>query len=523
MRWSHPFKRLVQGRDRSSGRLVQARGWPKRHWIVSSASLSAVVLVAAVVPAALSEPPAPCGPGMTKAGTVCVGLDVDSTGFVEDSPIADFSRELARANDAITGSFATIVLIDNMTPDPAQDSDGIRTLRHRIQGTLTAVRRANTQAIAGGTEPKIKLLLANYGSRADSWRQAVGAIKKWRASEGIAAVTGIGMSLETTRQAIASLSEAGIAVVGSVITADDMNTDLEGNHITNFVRVAPTNTDQARAMVSYILDHGYQRAMLIHDLNEGDNYSRTLASGISAAYEARTGGKIEYTDPYRSPKQNLNGTERDQYMKNRFTRMLTDICVNRPDVIVFAGRAVDLTSFMRALSEGGACHISTLDVVTGDDAVQIVGEPLPSSGHLRFRVFYSALAHGAQWDSEPPDSNNRRNFDGFAQEFVKGRFSRDDLDDGHAMMNYDAALTAITAIRQNPLASSDPSTVSDYLLGFRCTNVIPGASGIIALQQDGNPTNKAMPILQIQPDGSLTQEGFAWPAGTPLDPLTTCG
>jgi hypothetical protein len=31
-----------------------------------------------------------------------------------------------------------------------------------------------------------------------------------------------------------------------------------------------------------------------------------------------------------------------------------------------------------------------------------------------------------------------------------------------------------------------------------------------------------MPILQIQPDGFLKQEGLAWPAGTPLDPLSTC-
>jgi ABC-type branched-subunit amino acid transport system substrate-binding protein len=414
------------------------------------------------------------------------------------------------------------VLLDNMTPDPRQDSDAVIPLRHRVQGAMTAVRRANEESVAGGTEPKIKLLLANYGSRAQAWPHAVAAIRDARERERIAAVTGIGQSLDNTRRAVAALSAAGITTVGSVVTADDMNTDLDGNPIQHFVRVAPTNTDEARAMVSYLGTHAYQRVMLVHDLNEEDSYSRTLASAFTAEYESRVGTGIAYTDPYRSPSQQLNGAERDEYMTNRFVHMRPDICVNRPDVVVFAGRSADLVSFMRALAEGGSCGIRSLDIVTGDDAANIAGKPLPASGHLGFRVFYTALAHGAQWDTAPPDSDNRKNYQAFAQKFFENGFGRGDLADGHAMMSHDAALTAITAIRRNPLATTDPSTVSDYLLGFRCTNTIPGATGVIALERDGNPTNKAMPIIQIRADGFLEQEGLVWPAGAPLDPRTTC-
>jgi ABC-type branched-subunit amino acid transport system substrate-binding protein len=451
-----------------------------------------------------------------------VGLDVDSTGFTDGGPLADLTRQVARSNAAIDGTFATIVLLDNMTPDAAQDSDDGETLVHRIKGALTAVARANTQSIAGGTEPRIRLLLASYGSRAESWRQAVNAIRNARVSERIAAVVGIGQSLETTRQAIAALSDSGIATIGSVVTADDMNTNLDGEHIVDFFRVSPTNTDEAQAMVSYLTAHGKRKVMLVHDLNEGDSYTRTLALAFVAAYETRTGTTISYTDPYRSPKRQLTGTARAVYMENRFARMLANVCVNRPDVIVFAGRSADLVAFMRALSEGGACDLTSLDVVTGDDAANIAGEPLPASDHLKFRVFYTALAHGAQWDSSPPDSVNRANYDAFEQEFFRNGFGSDDLADGHAMISHDAALTAIIAIRNNPLATTDPSTLSDALLGLRCANTIPGASGAIALAPDGNPMNKAMPIIQIQPNGFLKQEGIIWPAGTPLDPLSTC-
>ena len=341
----------------------------------------------------------------------------------------------------------------------------------------------------------------------------------------VTARANIGQSLDTTRQAVAALSAVGITTVGSVVTADDMNRDLDGKPIENFVRVAPTNTDEARAMVSYLVDRGYRKAMLIHDLNDADSYTRTLASAFSSAYEAKAGAKIAYTNPYRSPGQELDGTERAQYMKNQFAHMYNNICSNSPDVILFAGRSTDLTSFMRAQAEGGACYISSLDVVTGDDGATIADKPLPRSDYLQFRVFYTALAHGDQWDTTPRDSPNRKNYDAFAQRFLAGMFSRDDLADGHAMMSHDAALTAITAIRQNLFAVRNPSTVRDSMLNFRCTGTIPGASGAIALEQNGNPTNKAMPIVQIQPDGRQKQEGLAWPADAPFDPaaLSTCG
>jgi hypothetical protein len=527
MRWSRRFvSRMLSGRGRQSGQLVNPHGWLRRNWIASS---TAMVLAVAVVlllwrPWQPGPQAPPCGPGLTAVGTphVCVGLNLDSTGFTDANPLADLERQMVEQNPKVTTSFATIVLLDNMTPDSRSDSDELHTLRHRIQGAMAAVRRANTTAIAGSTEQRIKLLLASYGSRAEYWRQAVEAIKQAGPTEHIVAVTGIGQSLDTTKQAITALSAAGTATTGSVVTADDMNSDPHGRRIQNFVRVAPTNTDQARAALSYIARSAYRKIMLVQDVNQQDNYVRTLASAFAAAYEAQLGTKVTFTESYRSPNSGLNGADRDEHMEDQFTGMHSDICALQPDLIYFAGRSADLRSFMKAQSEGGACGLRSLDVMTGDDAADLVGSKLPSSGHLTFKLYYTALAHGGQWNNTSPDSDNRKNYDEFAKVFTGIGFAETDLIDGHAMMSHDAALTAITAARQDTVAITNPSTVGAYFLRFQCTNTIPGASGVIAFDARGNPIDKAMPILQIRSDGSLTQQDLAWPTGRPLDPKTTC-
>jgi hypothetical protein len=61
-----------------------------------------------------------------------------------------------------------------------------------------------------------------------------------------------------------------------------------------------------------------------------------------------------------------------------------------------------------------------------------------------------------------------------------------------------------------------------YLRTIALLNTVPGPVGVIAFDSGGNPIDKAMPMLQIQPSGSLTQQDLAWPSGHTLDPKTTC-
>ncbi|MGH3867911.1 MAG: ABC transporter substrate-binding protein [Pseudonocardiaceae bacterium] len=393
----------------------------------------------------------------------------------------------------------------------------LRSRRHAVEGAITAVSRANDPKISGAI-PNIKLLLANYGFEAGSWRQAVDAIKQARLSEHIVAVTGIGESRDTTRAAVASLSDAGIAVVGGDATADNMNVapGPGGKRSTNFFRVAPTNTQEARAAAKYITQHSYHKVLLVKDVNESDSYAQTLGDAFATTV------KVDNTEPYRSPDEALQTATREQLMASVFAQMHSDICAIKPDLVYFAGRGTDLGYFLAALSSSGACGLGSLDVMTGDDAENLVGGRISTSGGLSFTVFYTAFAYTDEWSGFPPDSDYVKNYRNFIETFTREKFTEANLDDGEAMVTYDAVQVVVSATKEDPLATTEPGTVANFLVGTRCHHYVPGASGPIAFDPNGNPIDKAMPILQINANGTVTQKDLAWPTGQPLDPTSTC-
>lgn len=527
----------LAGRGQGNRRpgMVQPRGWLRRHWLVSSV----VVVVLAAVPLIWWRPwqqPPRCGPGLTavSSSSTCVGLDLEARGF-GDNQVADLVRSLATKNPAPAGKVGTIVLLDDMTPDTARDTGKLQTLRHRIQGAMTAVWRADEQGFAGDL-PKLRLLLASYGSNAQRWPDAVEAIKKARVGENIVAVVGFGQSRTETRQATAALSEAKIAVVGSIVTSDTMNFDLQNKLIQRFVRVAPLNSQEARAGFSYMTaSRQYDKVMLVYDENPKDDYSTTLATAFRDAYKEQHQQEVQYTEPYRSPDE-LVEVKREEYMAQLFARMHGDLCKIKPDLVYFAGRGADLKSFLDAMFDSGACGLGELDIVTGDSASFLIGEELPTADHLTVNIYYTAMAYADQWADEAARSDapeivrtNAANYHDFEESFTSGQayqFDKTELVDGHAIMSHDAVLAAVKLVRINPSSIPELGTVADQVPLFRCEkSAIPGASGAIAFDDRGNPVNKPMPILRVgsvDGKGSVTQVGLAWPLGAPSDPGADC-
>jgi ABC-type branched-subunit amino acid transport system substrate-binding protein len=494
--------------------------WYRRWWFI----VLVVTVLLAVAALAIWQPwRSPCGPGLTAEGTpyVCVGLDVDSTALQAPDPLADLEAKIVAQNGKITGGYATIVLLDNMTPDPNTDSVSLTQLRDRVEGAITAAWRANNQAVAGGRTPQVKLLLASFGSGASYEDEAVRAIVQARASQHVVAVTGFGQSLDQTRQAAKELSDVNIVSVGSTVSADNMNDDATGRPISTFFRVSATNKDSAEAEVSYIADRGYRKALLVKDVNSADSYNTSLAADFSTAFRSRYGLDVPFTEPYQSPKIPVNSATRDTFMTDQFAHMHSDICADKPDVIYFAGRGVDLMSFLKALSQAGACGLGPIDVLTGDD---MVDQPLPPFPTASVRVFYTALATADEWRGYPPSDDTTQDYTAFAAAFSNqdNGFDPKDLQAEDAIMSHDAVLAAALAARLDPLAATDPSTVKAYFLRLRCTQFVPGASGDIAFDGNGNPVDKAVPLLQLMPDGSVVLREVTWPTGTRFDPKTTC-
>jgi len=491
----------------------------RKYWYVWTALGLVVAGIAAWGLVNTFSAPPLCGDGLTQEGSICVGLDLNSTAFRHGDQFADLEAKAAAVNDAVTGpKFGTILVLLDMAPDPRNTSVGILVQRHQIEGAITAVWRADNEAVADGSDPPLKLLFANFGDGAVYWQQAVAAIVAHVGSQHIVAVTGIGQSLDTTRQAVSALSAAGIVTVGSVVTADNMNQWPDGVLTSKFFRVAATNTDMAKAAVSYLAKKHYSRILLVQDRNGGDSYASTLGTAFSAAYSARFHAAVPYAEPYLSPDGPLTGIPRSQYMVSQFAGMHADICQDKPDLIYFAGRGTDLAAFLTALSQGGACGLGPVDVLSGDDASTLAGSPLPNFGALQVNVFYTSEAAGNEWTGCPACSDEVQNYQKFEEAFVRNGFPPADLADGQASMGHDAVLAAATAARLDPDATSDPSTMAAPFLRFSCRQPIPGASGDIAFDSAGNPKDKAMPIMRVKPDGSVVQQDLAWATGQPFAP-----
>lgn len=508
-------------RDRHADGYPTVPSWPVRHPI-TSALISVAAIVAVAVSVYRSVTSSPCGPGMVAVGSpaVCVGLDLRSTAMLPHDPLSGLEAKIAAMNFRVTGSFATIVLLEDLTPDPHFDTRLLPAARHSIEGAITAVRRADGTDVAGSATPQIKLLLANFGSGAQWWEQAVAAIEGAQRSQHVVAVTGIGQSLDNTRRAVAALSRDQITTIGSDLTADNMNKDLTGHLIPDFFRVAPDNTDEANVAVRYINKHLHPlRIMLVYDQNPMDSYAQTLTT----AFRTRLRNRVSFTEPYTSPMKRLIGPNRNRFMINVFGPVHRDICNEKPDFIYFAGRGNDLASFLQAMASSGFCQLPpTITLMTGDSASNIIGERLPSG--FPVRLLFTALATGGEWSSSPNAGKSptllteERNYSEFAAAFTHDGFLFRDLLDGQAMMEHDAVLIAAIALRNNPATITDPEGVTGEVRQIRCSNTFSvGASGFIAFGKDGNPVDKVMPVLQINPDGKTIQRGLPQGPSGPLD------
>ncbi|WP_156934844.1 ABC transporter substrate-binding protein [Pseudonocardia spinosispora] len=512
--------------------------WPYRYYLAACVVLLVAVVVWVLWPR--------CGNGLRSpedgSSDGCVGLNLDSTSFGAGEEFTKLEKILAKQNADITGDYVTIVLLDNLTPDPSRDSVAVQTVQHAVAGAITGQWRANHTPVANGSghsdDPqkatvKIKLLLANYGSQGSSAQQAVDAIIEARNTEHIVAVTDFGQSLQTTRKAASDLSDAHIAVVASLVTGDDMNLGLDGQPIERFHRIAANNTQQAEAAVSTLPPGG--NVVLVEDTNRSDNYARSLAIAFTKSYAVRFPTQPPPNSvTYRSPDEPLNDSKRRAHMTNMLGGSpRLQICLNKPDVLYFAGRGVDLSALLAALAKGGDCNLKPMTIVTGDDATAILGSPVPMIGSASVTVVYTGEATVNQWNgSTPEESAEYRSYARNYQDFVSAFTGRTlgapkvgaepDLPDGYAMVNHDAVLTAATAARSVDSAVNNPGTVADAFTGINCNAPVAGASGPIAFSKEsnGNATHRPVPLIMITPSGGAVPQRLLWPTGKPQEVST---
>ncbi|MGV9756391.1 ABC transporter substrate-binding protein [Streptomyces tricolor] len=503
---------------RGVGTWIREGVWeiPLRRYTALVLAAVLVAGLAVAVRAVLRDDPS-CGPGVARpeGGDECVGVATGPYDFGQ-SRLRDVVRAIGRENDRLKpGGFVTVALL---LPYTTASSTSLNDIRHQLMGAYLAQYQANHEA--NGQRPQIRLVLANPGATGAHWRPAVEQLAAMTTSaDRLRAIVGVGQSTEPNKQAVKELTRQGIPVVGSTITADDLANGQRGRDpYPGLARVAPTNTDEARALASFAkVSAG--RALLVYD-KPGDPYTRTLQESFAALIK----GSPYEPQPFTPP---ADRTEEGS-TANTFRQITHLVCdtSRETDTILFAGRHTQLRQFINALG-GRGCQDRRFTLLTGDEASYLTHEKDLDRGALRrnLAVRYTSLAHPDAWTKarertggSVADFAALRRLLADAARAPMGPIGPAALDDGQLIIGYDALRLAVHGIREAVPAGRSVPALTD--VGLQWPQVkgslrVAGASGWICLDVHGNPYDKAVPIVELTPQGGSRFVRIAWPEGKP--------
>ncbi|MEU6083961.1 ABC transporter substrate-binding protein [Streptomyces sp. NPDC047108] len=502
--------------------------WARWPWN----AVSAVALLALLAGASfwlLRPEDTSCATGVERVGTPasCVGITDGSYLFSDGTQgtgknLAQVTRLIREENERVAResakpggpSYVGIVYLMPMIPRPG-DTNTPDSVRHELQGAYTAQYEANHKDKYGDT-PKVKLLLANSGISEEQRTAAVRQIGERVERDHIVAVAGLGTSTDATvamiRKITADQEDGGLelAATGSVLTADTLS------KVKGLVRVAPTNADEAAAAAALLKRKPYagKRVLVIQDSRPDDQYTATLGAAFLRTFpKDRLAGKVEEYDSSR------------EGVATAFKTRMSQLCAEKPDIVYFAGRGIDLPRFLAPLKDR-PCSDRELMVLSGDDVSQSaqaegfdqIKETL-RSGNVR--LLYTGLAHPGAWEKKAavyPGWGVGSFGDGGR---YRSAFPEETLDDGQAIMGHDAVITAVSGVRLAARASESNGRVTgsqtiQIWKSLHGVESVKGASGLISLSNDGSPERKAVPVIEIEPNGRVRTLDVSASSGTPL-------
>jgi hypothetical protein len=519
-------------------RYVKAKG-PGPVTMVLSVLLAAAVVIVAIV--LWPEGPDPCGEGLHTSGDECIGVTDGSKVFMP--ALAEVTRRIKEENRRIEDQpHATIALMIPMTSDHPEVR---KQILHEVQGAYIAQYYANgadEDEKKDGEHPKIRLVLANPGKKRDQWKPVAGQLAAMARSgkDKLRTVFGFDLSVNDTKDAIEYLTKAeGIPVVSGPVTGDEFANPEPGDgslaepKFPWYARIAPTNSDQADALVNFDKQLDLQRAILVQDTRE-DPYNSSLLQAFTRKLDR---------SPHEPMSFRSDGPDAEGHLSSEFGRMATDICVLTPEVntVYFAGRPTHLRQFLNELAWNRPCKDRPFKVVSGSGASTLYADrklrwdALSGRGThgRRWRavtVEYTSISHPEGWTSHsPPDTGGSPEAITTLRDRLQsterpvGPFGPTDIYDSRTVSVHDAALTAIRGIRIHAEGRGEDYIPSLREIGkdwdsLRGVHKVDGASGWICIDNVGNAYNKAVAVIQLDPTEPLRRPkllGLAWPAGKP--------
>lgn len=409
----------------------------------------------------------------------CIGLSYGGHVFHERlaRPIGLIEAENAKA--VASGHYVEVAYIGPMTGSP-------QALLAGSHGELFGIA-AYQQAFnaAAGSRPKLRVLLVNPGrvfrKVTEVARQVVGRLKE---GAPIVGVVGMAQSRTINQEAIAVLNAAGLPVMVTVGTADDLAVHRRVP-APYFFRMAAANNRQAAATASWIKagtgDLPQARTVaLLEDVTEGDLYSTGLASDFAASFGEDKVTRLEYS-----------GGE-------QLRTQVKKACDGGDDLIFYTGRGDDFATFVEGLNVG-CSQARTHQVLASDDVTKYVQDNQQALGeHPNMRLHYVTLAWEGAWES--PWAGEGRGGKAQISRILTLIASDPQPSTLHSMLAYDATLALGLAIGSAYGGTDSLPDKGTVLYGLGTLGTQYGTTGVIEFTRGREPhesVGKAVMLVQV--------------------------
>jgi ABC-type branched-subunit amino acid transport system substrate-binding protein len=409
--------------------------------------------------------------------------------------INDIERRIETENNAAasSGQYVKVVFLAPLTASHDKNTLSVTTLGEiwrSLEGSYTALYRANHSSSFGDLNIKIQLLLANQGSQQNSDPDFLNLIlKASEPSHPVVAVIGLGSSLPSLKTAAEYLADHGIPMVSAVASADNLTP------LPLLWSVSPSNTEYVNRIRSFLQTNEekdtLKSGIIVYDLNP-DYYTQTLAQDYHS----------DDLKPYvKFPDQGFRGaTQRGPAQPDVFVPIVTNLCnaANDPrnplNMVFYAGRSVDLKAFSEALATR-TCKNQALTVLTATSAFPSVLESVQ-------QVIQGSNVKVVVATSADPAASG---YPDFLKAYQTLGFKEEDID-GYTIEHHDALATAAKAIRLaaqgRPTQLPTAQDVTVQLGNLNLSYAVPGASGTLSFQPQGGratrPPGQSIPIKQIR-------------------------
>lgn len=526
-------------------------GMPRWRQILY-ALLGLTVLVAAVVYGrSAAQKPDTCADGVERIDDECIGVNGEGYDF-GTREIRAVARAIKKENDRIAQQ--PHVTVAMMLPLQSDQPTLRRQMRSDLQGAYLGQRQANA---GEGELPRIRLVLANPGRNYGRQSEVVDTLIGMAGSskDRLRAVTGFNLSLDATEKAVERLTKHGIPVLASRISGDriangDGTDGAVKQRFPGLARIIPTNNGAAKALADFNGERGRQdaRTVMVFDTRQ-DAYDESLANAFRGIKEAGPAGPAAM--PFESP-----GIYEAGSTGNQFTQIANNICDSPADTVYFAGRTLHLRIFALKLAQQ-PCGDRHYTIISGSDAASLRqgmsekdwAQLRGTGGEAKVTVQYAAPAHPAAWSTELKawkkrwDASHDREptADELPQYLTEPKAALDglnklieatrqegtdlgsvpNLEDSRTMLVYDGLLTIGTALHevQGDDAEQVPGLkdVGTEWSKLQSRHRVKGTSGLICLTSGGNPYDKPVAVVELDPGqegrGTLKFVGIGWPTG----------